>query len=98
MGEMKVARIIVLAPVDDSPRIQEFALRSLIIMTVDGRGEIKETLHIEKHEAVCDLCRSLIALTRRELDERARGYTVIVYGRVMQIICETCGRRFWWWA
>jgi len=30
-------------------------------------GKIKEILHIEKHEAVCDLCGSLIALTKREL-------------------------------
>jgi len=59
------ARMIVLAPVDEDSRIQEFALRPLIIRTIDRKGKIKEALHIEKHEAVCDLCGSLIALTRK---------------------------------
>jgi len=40
---------------------------------VDRRGRIKEVLHIEKHEAVCDLCGSLIALTKKELEGRARA-------------------------
>jgi len=31
------ARMIVLAPVDGDPRIQEFALRPLIITTIDRR-------------------------------------------------------------
>ena len=35
-------------------------------------------MYIERHEAVCDLCGGLIALTRRELGERTREYTVIV--------------------
>jgi len=47
--------MIVLAPDDGDPRIQEFALRPLIISTVDRRGGIKEVLHIEKHEEVYDL-------------------------------------------
>jgi hypothetical protein len=89
------ARIIVLAPVDGDPKVQGIALRPLIVTTVDGRGRIKEVLHIENHEAVCDLCDSLIALTRKELEERARGYVVIVDGRVVQIICETCRKKFW---
>jgi len=38
-----------------------------------GGGRIKEVLHIEKRKAVCDLYRDLIALTKRELEERARG-------------------------
>jgi len=41
--------MIVLAPVDGDPRVQELALRPLIITTVDRRGKIKEVLHIEKH-------------------------------------------------
>jgi len=64
---------IVLAPVGGDPRVQESALRPLIITTVDSRGRIREVLHIEKHEAACDLCGSLIALTKRELEERIRG-------------------------
>jgi len=59
------ARMIVLVPIDGDPRIQEFALRPLIITTVDKRGKIREVLHIEKHEVVCDLCGRLIALTKR---------------------------------
>jgi hypothetical protein len=92
------ARMIVLAPVDSDPRIQKIALRPLIVTTVDRRGKIKEILHIEKHEVVCDLCGGLIALTKKELEERARDYAVIVDGRAVQIICETCRRRFWGWA
>jgi hypothetical protein len=34
--------------------------------------------------------RSLIDLTKRELEERARGCAVIINGRVAQVICETC--------
>ena len=30
-------------------------MRPLIIRTVDRKGKIKEALHIEKHEVVCDL-------------------------------------------
>jgi len=66
--------------------------------TVDRRGRIKEVLHVEKHEAVCDLCGSPIALTKKELEERARGYAVIVDGRIVQVICEDCRKRFWVWA
>jgi len=55
-------------------------------------------IEIEKHEAVYDLCRSLIALTRKELRERTRGYAVIVDGRIVQAICEKCRKRFWGWA
>ena len=32
------ARMIILAPVDGDPRIQEIALRSLIVAMVDRRG------------------------------------------------------------
>ena len=35
------ARMIILTPVDGDPRIQEFALRPLIITTVDRRGRIR---------------------------------------------------------
>jgi hypothetical protein len=35
------AKMIVLTPVDGDPRVQEFALRPLIITTVDRRGKIK---------------------------------------------------------
>jgi len=33
--------------------------------------------------AVCDLCRGLIALTRKELEERAKGYAVIIGDRIL---------------
>jgi len=89
------ARTIVLAPVNSDPRVQEYVLRPLIITTVDRKGKIREALHIENHEAVCDLCGSPIALTGRELEERARGYAVIVNGQIVQVICEECRRRFW---
>jgi len=82
-------RMIVLTPINGDPRIQEFALRPLIITTVDKKGRIKEVLHIEKHEAICDLCGGLIAFTKRELEEGARGYAVIIDCRIVQIICET---------
>jgi len=65
--------MIVLTPVDGDPRAQESSLRPLIITTIDKRGKIREILYIEKHEALCDLCGSPIALTRRKLEERARG-------------------------
>jgi len=45
--------------------------------------KIRKVQYIEKHEAVYDLCGSLIALTRKELGERARGYAVIVDGRIV---------------
>ena len=57
----------ILAPIDRDPRAQEIALRPLIVTTVDRRGKIKGVLHIEKHEAVCDLCGDPIVLTKREL-------------------------------
>jgi len=82
--------MIVLTPVDGDPRVQEFALRPLLITTVDKKDRIREVLRIEKHEAVCDLCGGLIALTKRELGERAGGYAVIMGRRIVQIICETC--------
>jgi len=53
------ARMTILAPIDRDPRAQEIALRPLIVTTVDRRGKIKGVLHIEKHEAVCDLCGDL---------------------------------------
>jgi len=53
--------MIVLVLVDGDPMIREFALRPLIITTVDRRGRIRWVLHIEKHEAVCDLCGGLTA-------------------------------------
>jgi len=56
---------------------------------------IRKAQYIEKHGALCDLCRRLIALTRKELEERTRGYAVIVDGRIVQVICETCRKRFW---
>jgi len=59
---------------------------------------IRKVQHIERHEAICDLCGSPIALTKKELGERARGYAVIVDGRIVQIICEACKRRFWGWV
>ncbi|MCF3653018.1 MAG: hypothetical protein L2C94_002470 [Aigarchaeota archaeon] len=43
--------MIILAPIDGDPRIQEFALKSLIVTIVDRRAKIKEVLHNEKHEA-----------------------------------------------
>ena len=92
------SRMIILAPVDRDPRIQEFALRPLTISTVDKKGKIREVLHIEKHETVCDPCGGLIALTKRELEERARGYAVMVDGGIVQIICETCRKRLWGWV
>jgi len=52
------ARTIVLTHVDGDSRVQEFALRPLIITTVDKKGRIKEVLRIEKHGAICDLWRS----------------------------------------
>jgi len=55
-------------------------------------------LHIEKHEAVYDLCGGLIALTKKELEERARGYAVIVNSQTVQVICKECRKRFWRWA
>ena len=51
---------------------------------------IEEALHIERHEAVCDLCGGFIALTKRELGERAKGYAIIVDDQIVQIICEEC--------
>jgi len=45
-------RMTVLAPVNGDPRIQEFALKLLIIMTVGMKGRIKDVLHIENHKAV----------------------------------------------
>jgi len=77
--------MIVLTPIDGDPRVQEFALRPLIIATVDKRGRLKEILHIEKNEAICDLCGSLIAFTRKELGEKARDYTVIIAGDMRDI-------------
>jgi hypothetical protein len=56
--------------------------------------EIDHVYSIEKHEAVCNPCGSLIALTRKELEERASGYAVIVDGRIVQMTCETCKREF----
>ena len=50
------------------------------------RDKIKEALHIEKHEAVRDLCGGLIALTKRELEGRARGYVVIINGRIVRVM------------
>ena len=44
---------------------------------------IRKAQHIEKHEAVYDLCGGPIALTRKELGGRARGYTVIVDGWIV---------------
>jgi len=61
-------------------------------------GRIREVLHIEKHETVCDLCGGLTALTKKEPEERARGYAVIVDGRIVQVICKKCRKRFWGWA
>jgi len=55
---------------------------------------IGKVQYIERHEAVCDLCGSLIALTRKELGERARGYAVIVNGQIVQVICEVWRKRF----
>ena len=45
-------RMTVLAPVNGDPRIQEFALKLLIITTVGMRGRIKDVLHIENHKAI----------------------------------------------
>jgi len=59
---------------------------------------LRRLLHIEKHEAVCDLCRGFIALTKRELEERAREYAVIVDDQIIQVIYETCRGRIWGWA
>jgi hypothetical protein len=92
------ARMIVLVLVDGDPMIREFALRPLIITTVDRRGRIRWVLHIEKHEAVCDLCGGLTALTKKELMWKTRGYAVIVDGRVAQVISEAYEGRFWKWA
>jgi len=78
------ARMIVLTPIDGDPRIQEFALRPLIITTVDRRDKIGEVLHVKKHEVFCDLCEGLIALTKKGLVKRARRYAVIVDGRIGQ--------------
>ena len=44
-------RMIVLAPIDGDSRIQEFALKPLIITIVDRRAKIKGVLHNEKHKA-----------------------------------------------
>ena len=74
------ARMIVLAPFDGDPRVQGSALRPLIITTIDKRVRSERSCYIEKHEAVYDLCRGLIALTRKELGGRVRGYTDIVNG------------------
>jgi len=41
--------MIVLAPDDRDPRIQEFALRPFIITTVNRRNKIKEVPHTKKH-------------------------------------------------
>ena len=71
------ARMIVLTPIDGDPGIQEFALRPLIITTVDRRDKIGEVLHVKKHEVICDLCRGLIALTKKELEERANPPTIL---------------------
>jgi len=60
-----------------------------------GSGRLN---YIEKYEAVCDLCGGLIALMKRELEEKAREYAVIVDGRIIRAICEACKRRFWGWA
>jgi len=35
-----------------------------------------------------------MALTKKELEESARGYAVMIGGRIVQIICETCRKRF----
>ncbi|MCF3653192.1 MAG: hypothetical protein L2C94_003390 [Aigarchaeota archaeon] len=67
----------------------------MIITTVDKKGRIREVLHIERYEAVCDLCGSLIALTKRGLKERVRSYAVIVDSRIVQVVCEACRKRFW---
>jgi len=36
-----------------------------------------------------------IALTKKELEERAKGYSVIIDGRTVQIICKECRKQFW---
>jgi hypothetical protein len=51
-------------------------------------------LIIEKHEVYIDLCGSPIVLTKRGLEERVRGYAVIVDRRIVQVICEECRKRF----
>ncbi|MCF3653544.1 MAG: hypothetical protein L2C94_005235 [Aigarchaeota archaeon] len=84
------ARTIVLAPVDGDLRTQESASRPLIITTINRRCRIREVLHIEKHEAICELCGGIIALTRKKLEEKVREYAVIVDEQVMRMICETC--------
>ena len=44
------------------------------------------------------MCGGLIALTKRELEERLKGYAVIVDGKIVQVICEEYRKRFWRWA
>ena len=39
----------------------------------------------------------LITLTKKEPEERAKGYAIIVDGRIIQVICEECRKRFWKW-
>jgi len=85
-------------PEEFTPQTQESTLSPLITMTVDKKGRIKEALHIEKLEAVCDLCRWLIVPRRKELGERTSGYAVIVDGRMVQVICEECRKRLWGWV
>jgi len=36
-----------------------------------------------------------MALTKEELEERAKGYAVIIDGQIVQVICEGCRKRFW---
>ena len=85
-------------PEEFTPQTQESTLNPLIITAVDRRDKIREALHIEKREAVYDLCRNSIALTKRELEERAKDYAVIVNGRIVQVICKECRKQFWSWA
>jgi hypothetical protein len=68
----------------------EVEKKSPLVMTREGQG----ILRIKKHETVCDLCGSLIALTKRELEESIRGYAVIVDGRVVQVIYNSYRKRF----
>jgi hypothetical protein len=70
----------------------------MVIDRLIGGSKIKEVLHIKKREAVYDLCRNSIVLTKRELEERAKDYAVIVNGRIVQVICKECRKQFWGWA
>jgi hypothetical protein len=86
---------VFLIPIKDDLRLQRLVSRPMEIYDVGGNG-VSLVDVIPKSAILCDACNDRVGVTEKEVKEEGLpvGYAVCEGGFILQVVCETCRRRY----